>query len=221
MAHGSAVCSFVLSNGSRHTSTGRQRGADRLDTRRLYAFVESRIARGMFEPAAFSRAARTISALGRPDFPPVQRDDALPCAWGAWDTAKPPPSARCTTDILKPPVGHVFSLGVFDRTRLVGVAIVGRPVARLLDDGRTLEITRVAADGTRNACSALLGSCRREARRRSIARLVTYTLPSESGVSLRAAGFRVEGAAGGGSWNRTLRPRTADQPVERKTRWIA
>lgn len=202
-------------------STARQRGADRLDTRRLYAFVESRIARGMFEPAAFSRAARTISALGRPDFPPVQRDDrpALRVRRVGYGQA----AAFCAVyhRHLKPPVGHVFSLGVFDRTRLVGVAIVGRPVARLLDDGRTLEITRVAADGTRNACSALLGACRREARRRSIARLVTYTLPSESGVSLRAAGFRVEGAAGGGSWNRTLRPRTADQPVERKTRWIA
>lgn len=192
-----------------------------VDPRTLYAFVESRIKRGMFDPAAFSRAARTISTLGRSTLPPAQGDDrptlrVRPVPFGQ-------AAAFCAVyhRHLKPPVGHVFSLGVFVGRRMVGVAIVGRPVARLLDDGRTLEITRVAADGTRNACSALLGACRREARRRSITRLVTYTLPSESGVSLRAAGFRADGMAGGGSWDRAARPRSADQPVERKLRWIA
>lgn len=91
--------------------------------------------------------------------------------------------------------------------RLVGVAIVGRPVARLLDDGSTLEITRVAADGTRNSCSALLAACRREPRPRHIACLATYTLASESGASLRAAGFPPDGAGGGGSWDRASRRR--------------
>lgn len=175
----------------------------------------------MLDPAAFSRAAKTISTLGRANFPPAAGEErptlrVRPVTFGQ-------AAAFCAVyhRHLKPPVGHVFSLGVFTGRRLVGVAIVGRPVARLLDDRRTLEITRVAADGTRNACSALLGACRREARRRSITRLVTYTLPSESGVSLRAAGFRPDGAAGGGSWDRAKRPRTADQPVERKLRWIA
>lgn len=192
-----------------------------VDPRTLYAFVESRIKRGMFDTAAFSRAARTISTLGRSKLPPARGNDrptlhVRPVPFGQ-------AAAFCAVyhRHLKPPVGHVFSLGVFVGTRLVGVAIVGRPVARLLDDGHTLEITRVAADGTRNACSALLGACRREARRRSVTRLVTYTLPSESGVSLRAAGFRADGVAGGGSWDRAARPRAADQPFERKLRWIA
>lgn len=193
----------------------------RVDPRSLYAFVESRIKRGMFDTVAFSRAARAISALGRSKLPPVRGDErpALQVRRVPFGQA----AAFCAVyhRHLKPPVGHVFSLGVFVGTRLVGVAIVGRPVARLLDDGHTLEITRVAADGTRNACSALLGACRREARRRSFTRLVTYTLPSESGVSLRAAGFRADGVAGGGSWDRATRPRAADPPFERKLRWIA
>lgn len=208
---------YVASNPAR----GHQEAEPGVDSRTLYAFVESRINRGMFEATAFSRAAKTIATLGRSNFPPAPRDDrptlhVRPVRFGQ-------AAAFCAVyhRHLKPPVGHVFSLGVFTGRRLVGVAIVGRPVARLLDDGRTLEITRVAADGTRNACSALLAACRREARRRSIRRLVTYTLPSESGISLRAAGFRPDGAAGGGSWDRAGRPRTADQPLERKLRWIA
>lgn len=56
----------------------------------------------------------------------------------------------------RPVIGHLFSLGLFgDDLTLHGVAIVGRPVARALDDGRTVEVTRLATDGTRNACSRL------------------------------------------------------------------
>jgi hypothetical protein len=199
----------------------RQTAHPPIDPRTLYAFVESRIKRGMFDSVAFSRVARSISTLGRSNFPPAGSDDrpalrVRPVPFGQ-------AAAFCAVyhRHLKPPVGHVFSLGVFVDRLLVGVAIVGRPVARLLDDGRTLEITRVAADGTRNACSALLGACRREARRRSITRLVTYTLPIESGVSLRAAGFRLDGRAGGGRWDRGGRPRADGHPVERKLRWVA
>ena len=65
------------------------------------------------------------------------------------------------------PVGHMFSLAVLDGTDSVrGVATVGRPVARMLDDGRTLEVTRLATDGCYNACSALYGAAWREVRRR-------------------------------------------------------
>ena len=42
--------------------------------------------------------------------------------------------------------------------RLCGVAICGRPVARYLDDGLTLEILRCCTDGTYNACSKPLRS---------------------------------------------------------------
>jgi hypothetical protein len=133
--------------------------------------------------------------------------------------------------------GHRFSLAVAtqdaegepDLTRdvsgdtlvIVGVAIVGRPVARQLDDGWTLEVTRVATDGTKNAASALYGAARRATFALGYKRLVTYTLPSESGASLRAAGYRCLGEAGGGSWSRESRPRVDTHPTQRKLRWEA
>lgn len=117
-------------------------------------------------------------------------------------------------------VGHRFSLAVADEAGEVrGVAIVGRPVARRLDDGLTLEITRVATDGCRNACSALYGAARRACFALGYKKLVTYTLPSESGSSLKASGYRVMGEAGGGSWSRTSRPRVDKHPLQSKLRW--
>ena len=92
---------------------------------------------------------------------------------------------------LGPPRGHKFSLGLRDAGGvLVAVAIVGRPVARALDDGRSAEVTRLAGDGTPNACSMLLGAAARAARALGYRRLVTYTRAEESGASLRAAGWR-------------------------------
>jgi len=119
-------------------------------------------------------------------------------------------------------VGHRFSLGVADVTREIrSVAIIGRPVARHLDDGLTLEITRVATDGAKDACSALYGAARRAAFALGYKRLVTYTLPSESGASLRGAGYRCVGEAGGGSWNKPSRPRVDKHPTQTKLRWEA
>lgn len=119
-------------------------------------------------------------------------------------------------------VGHRFSLGVADANgEIRGVAIVGRPVARMLDDGLTLEITRVATDGCKDACSALYGACRRATFALGYKKLVTYTLPSESGASLKAAGYRLMGEAGGGSWDRTSRPRVDTHPTQTKLRWEA
>lgn len=109
----------------------------------------------------------------------------------------------------QPPVGHKFSIGVADEDdRLVGVAIVGRPVARHLDDGMTLEVARTATDGTPNANSMLYGSAWRAAKALGFRRLVTYTQAGESGSSLRAAGWRViaEWPAKPG-WSRPSRPR--------------
>ncbi|TQN32641.1 hypothetical protein FHX37_2618 [Haloactinospora alba] len=89
------------------------------------------------------------------------------------------------------PRGHKFSLGVVNAENyVVGVAIVGRPIARGLDDARTLEVTRLATDGTHNACSKLYGATWRAARALGYERLVTYTHTDESGASLRAAGWR-------------------------------
>ena len=99
---------------------------------------------------------------------------------------------------------------------IVGVVIVGRPVARHLDDGWTLEVTRLCTDGTANACSKLYAAACHAARALGYARLITYTLPDEGGASLRAAGWRLVGLRGGGNWNRERRPRS-DTPEALRT----
>lgn len=107
------------------------------------------------------------------------------------------------------PVGHKYSVGVADHDGLLrGVVIVGRPVARHLDDGLTLEVTRSATDGTANANSMLYACAWRAAKALGYGRLVTYTQADESGASLRATGWRVlaERPARAG-WTCPSRPR--------------
>jgi len=91
---------------------------------------------------------------------------------------------------------------------LRGIAIAGRPVARMYDDGQTLEVTRVTADGTPHACSMLYAACWRAAKALGYTRIVSYTQSGESGSSLRGAGWRVvaERPAHPG-WDRPSRPR--------------
>jgi len=123
----------------------------------------------------------------------------------------------------QPPVGWKWGVGLQTGETLVGVAMAGRPVARLLDDGLTLEITRVCTLGDKNANSMLYGAALRAGRALGYRRFVTYTLESESGASLRAVGFKDDGKAGGGEWNRPNRKRKASQEVgyspEPKVRW--
>lgn len=119
----------------------------------------------------------------------------------------------------KPPQGHKFSIGLYDGDDLVGVAICGRPVARILDDGLTLEITRLATDGTRNACSMLYGAARRAAVAMGYKRIITYTLDSEGGASLRASGFIQTVGVKGRSWSVPSRPREDNHPLDDKKRW--
>ncbi len=121
----------------------------------------------------------------------------------------------------QPVTGHKFSLGVvsLDDGQLRGVAIVGRPVARRRDDGMTLEVTRVATDGHDNACSALYGACWRAAKALGYERLGTYTLISEPGTSLKAAGWTVVHRVRGRSWNVQSRPRRDRHPLEDKLLW--
>ena len=120
-----------------------------------------------------------------------------------------------------PPQGGLFAIGASAGGEIVGVAIVGKPVARMLNDGWTAEVVRLATDGSRNACSLLYGACWRAARALGYRRLVTYTLPEEGGASLRAAGWRLVGEAGGGSWSRPGRPRVDLHPTQSKLRWEA
>lgn len=129
----------------------------------------------------------------------------------------------------EPTNGHKWSIACYDGERLCGVAISGQPVARLMDDGKTIEVRRVCTDGTKNACSKLYGACARIAKEFGYERIITYTLETEPGASLRGSGWKNCGEAGGGSWNREKRPREVVQftlfgevekyPTCQKIRW--
>jgi len=118
-----------------------------------------------------------------------------------------------------PTVGHKFSLAAALGEEIVGVAIVGRPVARPLDDGWTLEVLRVCSTGERNVCSFLYGACWRAARALGYRKLVTYTLKAESGSSLKAAGWTVVGEVTARSWDAPSRPRVDKHPLQERLRW--
>jgi hypothetical protein len=118
--------------------------------------------------------------------------------------------------------GCKFCIAVSDTEGKVrGVAMVGRPVARNSDNGYTLEVNRVCTDGAKNACSMLYGAAWRATKALGYRRLITYTLPSEGGVSLRAAGWKLLGERGGGNWNVPSRPRidTAEMLQGQKLLW--
>lgn len=103
--------------------------------------------------------------------------------------------------------------------QICGVAIVGRPIARALDDTWTLEVNRTCTDGTKNANSALYGACARATFALGYTKLITYTLASESGVSLLAAGWKVVAEVKGRSWSCVSRPRVDKHPLQDKLRW--
>lgn len=122
------------------------------------------------------------------------------------------------------PRGDLFRVGAATEDgTLVAVGIAGRPVARLFDDGQTVEVTRVSSDGTRNATSILYGALARAAWALGYTRAITYIRKGEPGTGLRAAGWRVvaQRPAHNG-WNRVSRPRD-DARVERveRTLWEA
>lgn len=112
--------------------------------------------------------------------------------------------------------GHKFSIGAALGDRVVGVAIIGRPAARGRQDGLTLEVTRLATDGTRNACSFLYGAAARACFALGYCRVGTYILKTESGVSLRAAGWRLVAEVRGRSWSCPSRPRVDKHPTQDK-----
>lgn len=118
-----------------------------------------------------------------------------------------------------PVVGHKFSLGAALGGEIVGVAIVGRPVARRLDNGMTLEVLRNCSLGERNVCSFLYGAAWRAARALGYTKLVTYTLKTEPGSSLRGAGWSVVAEVPKASWNCEARPRVDKHPLQERLRW--
>lgn len=118
-----------------------------------------------------------------------------------------------------PPQVWKFGIAVNDGEEVVGVITVGRPVARHPDDGWTLEVTRCCTDGVRNAASKLYGAARKATFALGYKKLITYTLDSEQGTSLKAAGYKLLGKAGGGTWSRKDRPRIDTHPTGQKNIW--
>lgn len=116
-------------------------------------------------------------------------------------------------------VGHKFSIGATDGEKIVGVAIVGRPVSRYLDDGLTLEVNRCCTDGTKNACSILYAASWRAARAMGYKKIVTYILESENGASLKASGYKCIGQAGGLKWTGKRKPEVDLYPAQMKLRF--
>lgn len=123
----------------------------------------------------------------------------------------------------KKSLNHRFSLGAVDAEGVIrGVAICGRPVARMVDHRMVLEVARVATDGTRNCCSFLLGAAARAARAMGYASIQTYTLPQEGGASLRGAGWEQRYTTKPrGSWTHSDgRARDTRVLTSAKTLWV-
>lgn len=125
---------------------------------------------------------------------------------------------------------HKFSISVYDDEKLVGVACVERPKSRHLDNGETLEVTRLCTDGTYNACSILYARCAKIAKDLGYKKIITYILEEEKGTSLKASGWHCEDAdCGGGNWSVPSRPRELTEitlfgekqkyPIGKKQRW--
>ena len=131
----------------------------------------------------------------------------------------------------KPSNGDKYRVGVADDDgKLIGVAQVGRPLSRMLDDGKTVEVIRLCSDGSQNVCSFLYSRCARIAKELGYTKIITYILESEDGASLKASGWTLEAEnIGGGSWSRPSRQRVVEEmnlfgeskkyPIEKKQRW--
>ena len=106
----------------------------------------------------------------------------------------------------KPVVGHKFSIGCEADGELVGVVIAGRPVS-------------LCTNGTQNACSFLYAAAARAAAAMGYDRIITYTLDTENGASLRASGWTCQGQAGGLRWTGKRKPKEDRYPAQMKLRY--
>ena len=113
-----------------------------------------------------------------------------------------------------------FRVGAEKNGELVGVVQVGGPVSRTLDDGKTVEVTRLCANSARNVCSFLYGKGAKIAQEMGYSKIITYILQSEPGVSLKAAGWTLEDpSCGGGNWSCPSRKRNTTASTEKEQRW--
>ena len=123
----------------------------------------------------------------------------------------------------KPTQGGKFAIGASDGTELIGVAIIGRPIARFLDDGFTAEVLRVCTldDSPKNTCSKLYGASWRASKAMGYTKIITYTLQSESGASLKGAGWEVVAESKSNKTGWMNRPGREWQPIygQLKFRW--
>ena len=120
----------------------------------------------------------------------------------------------------KAPQGGKFAIALDVDGEIIAVAITGRPVSRMLDDGYTAEVIRLCVHGDhKNACSKLYAASWRAARAMGYRKMITYTLDTELGVSVLGAGWKQIGKTDGGSWSRTGRPRVDMHPLQTKIRW--
>jgi hypothetical protein len=127
-------------------------------------------------------------------------------------------------------VGSIFQLGLYEGETLIAVAIAGRPNARVIDFRRVIEVTRLCSIGVENSCSQFYAACARIAKEMGFEKIITYTLESESGTSLKASGWLKEAEGVGGlNWSVPSRPREIETvslfgtvtkyPAEMKVRW--
>lgn len=121
---------------------------------------------------------------------------------------------------LSRPQGALFAVAAERAGEICGVAVVGRPNARNAQTGWRVEIIRVATNGAYNACSILYGACSRAAQALGYCEIVTKTLETEPGASLRAANFTEDGMTEGGEWSRPSRARKPAEEPGRKRRWF-
>ena len=122
----------------------------------------------------------------------------------------------------KAPIADIFRIGLVCNKKLIGCTMVGRPVARGLDNGLTLEVNRCCVkDGYKNACSMLYGAAARVAKNLGYSKIVTYTLNFESGASLRAVGWKLESSVKGRNWHTPSREREQKSEYQTcdKYRW--
>ena len=123
---------------------------------------------------------------------------------------------------LKAPVGSIFQIGLSKDSELVGVVMVGRPVARHLDNGLNVEVNRSCViEGIKNGTSMLLGAAARAARELGYQYIITYTLDFEGGASLRAVGWKRESEHTSKNGWASREDRQLDMfPDTKKIRWV-
>jgi hypothetical protein len=128
---------------------------------------------------------------------------------------------------IPPLTGAMWCIGLWDGVDMRGLAVVGRPSARLLDVRArervgTVEVIRVAVvESTPNGCSMLYGACARAGRSMGLDGMLTYIHDDETGVSLRAAGWVSDKVTDGGEWSRPSRQRELALDSKPKKRWWA